>query len=177
VTVKDDDGNVVFLSGDVDPNGDYRDDHSSYVRNGEVPLDRYLFTLQSKFVVVNVRGSERERVIPIPYPVTSLPRVLSFPSSLILTGEPFTERNHRKGINPGSHRWAMYKIKANQLTGKAPYHANFKFVVQMVPVNLVDAIQWVGFDYGMSPREVGDALVAGREVLWEKDVTIELTEK
>jgi hypothetical protein len=177
VTVKDDDGNVVFRSGDVDPNGDYRDDHSSYVRNGELPLDRYLFTLQSKFVVTNVRGSERERVIPIPYPVTSLPRVLSFPSSLILTGEPFTERNHRKGINPGSHRWAMYKIKSNQLTGKTPYHASFKFVVQMVPVNLVNAIQWVGFDYGMSPREVGDALVTGREVLWEKNVTIEMMEQ
>jgi nitrate/TMAO reductase-like tetraheme cytochrome c subunit len=175
VEVKDSDGSVVFESGDVDPNGDYRDDHSSYVRNGEVPSDRYLFTLQSKFVVGNVRGSERERVIPIPYPVTSLPRVLSFPTSLIITGEPFTERNHRKGINPGSHRWAKYKVKGKMLTGKGPYHLNVKLMTQMIPINLVEAIQHVGFDYGMSPRQVGDAVVAGKEVLWEKDLNINVT--
>jgi hypothetical protein len=172
VMVEDSKGNVVFQSGDVDPNGDYRDEHSSYVRNGEVPVDPYLMTLQSKFVVANVRGGERERVIPIPYPVTSLPRVLSFPTSLIITGEPFTERNHRKGINPGSHRWGKYKVKAKQLTGNGPYQVTAKLMAQMIPINLVDAIQHVGFDYGMSPREVGDAVVAGKEILLEKNATI-----
>ena len=47
VTVKDPDGEVVFLSGDLDPNGDYRDSHSLYVHNHELPLDKQLFTLQS----------------------------------------------------------------------------------------------------------------------------------
>jgi phosphosulfolactate phosphohydrolase-like enzyme len=43
----------------------------------------------------------------------------------------------------------------------------------MVPVNLVATIQHVGFDYGMSPREVADAVVAGHRVLWERTIPLE----
>ena len=159
----------------MDANGDYLDDHSAFVHSGELPLDHQLFTLQSKFVVANVRGSERERVIPVPYPQAALVRVLPPPLPLISTGEPPSERSHRKGIEPLGHRWAKYKIKGKQLTGKGPYKANIKMLVQMVPVNLISAIQWVGFDFGMSPREVGDAVVAGKEILWEKDVVLTVT--
>ena len=48
ITVTDADGNVVFVSGDRDPNGDVRDTHSLYVHNHELPEDPYLFNLQSK---------------------------------------------------------------------------------------------------------------------------------
>ncbi len=176
VKVSDRDGTVIFQSGDTDPNGDLRDGESSFVHNGEMPLDSQIFNLQSRFVVENLRGGERERVIPIPYPQTTIPFVRPSIQSLILSGEPTTERNHRKGIEPLGHRWANYKIDGDALTGKGPYKAEISLKAQMVPVNLVVAIQDVGFDFNMSPRAVGDAVVAGREVLWKKEMTFNIAE-
>ena len=43
----------------------------------------------------------------------------------------------------------------------------------MVPPNLIDEIQHVGFDYGLSAREVADRIVEGRRVLWDKEVVFE----
>lgn len=170
VNVTDATGKVIFKSGDRDPNGDLRDHYSSFVRSGDMELDPYLFSLQSHFVVANVRGSERERIIPIPYPTISLPRVLPSPVSLIFTGEPPTERNHRKGIEPKGKRLAKYVVDAKALTGKGPYRANIKLISQMVPANLIGAIQSVGFDYGLSPGEVTRRVAAGADTLWEKNL-------
>jgi len=176
VTVTDRDGKVILRSGDRDPNGDLRDGHSSYVHAGAVELDPFLFSLQSYFVTQNGRGGEIEHVIPIPYPVTSLPRVLPSPLSLIFTGEPPTERNHKRGIEPLGQRWGEYKIEAEGLTGKWPYKASIKLIQQPAPVNLLVAMQSVGFDYGLTPRQAGDALIAGAQVLWEKTVTFDVKE-
>ena len=168
VTVTDRDGAVVFRSGDRDPNGDVRDGHSSYVHAGKVKLDPYLFSLQSIFVTQNGRGGEIEHVIPIPYPQFALPRVLPSTASLVFTGEPATERNHKKGIEPNGHRWASYKVDGDALTGKPPYKATVQLKAQAVPINLITGIQDVGFDFNMTPAEVGKALIEGTQVLWEK---------
>ncbi len=170
VKVTDRDGKVVFRSGDRDPNGDVRDGHSEYVHAGEIDLDPYLFSLQSIFVTQNGRGGEIEHVIPIPYPQFALPRVLPSTTSLVFTGEPATERNHKKGIEPNGHRWATYKVDSDAMTGKPPYKATIKLKAQAVPVNLLTNIQDVGFDFNMTPREVGDRLIAGTQVLWKKEV-------
>ena len=174
VTVTDGAGKVVFKSGDLDPNGDLRDQESLYVHNGELPLDDQLFNLQSRFVHSNIRGGERLQVIPIPFTITALPIVRPSTQSLILTGEPTTERNHRKGIEPLGHRWAKYKIPSSSLTGKGPYTATIKLMVAPAPVNLVAAVRSVGFDYGLSARAIADAIVSGHEALWEEKVTFNI---
>ena len=170
VTVTDRDGKVVLESGDLDPNGDVRDRESSFVHNGELPLDRQLFDLRSRFVVSNLRGGERERIIPIPYPVITIPFVRPSIQSLVLSGEPGTERNHRRGIEPLGKRWAKYRVDADMLTGKGPYKAKIELKAGMAPANLVGDIQGRGFDYAMSAREVVDGVAAGYEILREKEV-------
>ena len=60
------------------------------------------------------------------------------------------------------------------LTGKGPYKANIKLIAGMIPINLVDAIKDVGFDYFMSPREVADAVREGHIILWEREVTFDV---
>ena len=50
IVVKDADGNVLFVSGDLDDNKDLRNNHSHAVEEGKVPLDEYLINFQSKFV-------------------------------------------------------------------------------------------------------------------------------
>ena len=174
IVVTDSAGKVVFESGDLDPNFDVRDHESLYVADGELPLDTQLFDIRSRFVVQSIRGGERERVIPIPYPIVTIPFVRPSIQSLILTGEPTTERVHRKGIEPLGHRWAKYKIKGKALTGEGSYKILVEFKAAMVPANLIGAIQGRGFDYAMSAREVVDGVVAGHEVLYKKEITVEV---
>ncbi len=172
VTVRDRDGAVVFKSGDRDPNGDLRDGHSSYVHAGKLKRDSQLFSLQSIFVTQNGRGGEIEHVIPIPFPSTALPRVLPSTTSLVFTGEPATERNHKKAIEPNGKRWASYRVSRRALTGKGPYVAAIRLLAQPVPVNLIIASQKVGFDYGMTPAQLGNELIQGTQELWERKLTL-----
>ena len=174
VTVTNADGSVIFKSGDLDPNGDVRDTHSLYVHNGELPLDEQLFTLQSRFVTRNVRGGVREQVLPINFSVDPLPFVRPFTRSVVLSGQPAGARKHRTTIPPLASRWPTYRISAKQLTGNGRYIATVRIKTGALPINLVDAIKGVGFDYGMSTREVADAIVAGHQVLWEEQVTFEV---
>ena len=174
VTVSDLDGNVVFKSGDLDPNGDLRDSHSIYVHNGELPVDKHLFSLQSKFLLNMVRGGEREQVLPINYSQDPLPFERPSTSSSLLLGRPQGARKHRRTIRPLDSTWAKYRVTAAQLAGtEGPYKANIKLTAGMVPVNLVYAIKDVGFDYGMSARQVADAVVGGHQILWERDVVLQ----
>lgn len=173
VSVKDNNGQEVFTSGDLDPNGDLRDLHSRYVHDGKLPLDDYLFSLQSKFIIRLVRGGDREQVLPVNSSVSPLPFVRPPTSSTLLLGRPRAARKHRKTIPPLASRWAEYRIGSKELAGsEGPYTAKIQIVAGMVPVNLIYEIQDVGFDYGMSPREVADAVVAGHQVLWEREVAL-----
>ena len=44
----------------------------------------------------------------------------------------------------------------------------------MVPVNLIAEIEFMGFEYGMSAREIADNVVAGSQVLWRRrDIPLE----
>jgi len=43
----------------------------------------------------------------------------------------------------------------------------------MVPVNLVNEVQGVGFDYNLSTRAVIENLVAGHRVVWERQMLLE----
>lgn len=177
IQVRDSEGTLVFESGHTDPNGDVLDNESAFVHTGRLPADKQLFSLQSRFLVQNIRGSERERTVTIPYSQTALPFLRPTRLSLILTGEATVERNHRKGIEPLGHRIAKYTVSKDKLTGKGPYRASIKLQGQMVPINLITTIQVVGFDYNMSPREVGDAVVAGREVIVERSLVLDVDKK
>lgn len=177
VTVMDRDGTVIFKSGDLDPNGDLRDSHSLYVHNGELPSDPYLFNLQSKFITRNFRGSESERIIPVNPSFDPLPFLRPLTQSSILLGRPVNVRKHRNGIEPNGSRWARYEISSLKFTDRGPYVAKIKLILGMVPVNLIDDIKEVGFDYGMSPRDVAEGVLAGHVTLWERNVTFDVSSK
>ena len=174
VSVIDASGNVVFKSGDLDPNGDVRDNHSVYVHGGELPLDDQLFSLQSKFITTNVRGGEREQVLAVNYSLDALPFLRPELLSNVLIGRPVGARIHKIGIKPGGSRWAEYEVDAERLRGPGRYYVSAKLIAAMVPVNLVNEIKGVGFDYGMTPRQVADAIVDGHMTLWERTAEFEV---
>lgn len=174
VTVTDGTGKVVFKSGDLDPNQDVRDHESAYVINGDLPLDDQLFDLRGRIVVANSRGGERERVLPIPYPVTTIPFLRPTTRSLILTGENSGTRIHRRSLAPLDYKWANYNVDGDMLTGKGPYKAKVDLIAGMAPANLIRVIANRGFDYAMSAREVAKNVAAGYEVLDTKELVFDV---
>ena len=176
VAVTDRDGKVVFKSGDYDPNGDLRDSHSVYVHNGQLPLDKYLFSLQSKFLVRMERGGEREQILAINVSPDPLPYIRPSTNPTVLTGRPTAARIHRFVIEPNGKRFPKYVVDKRDLTGKGPYKASIKLIVGMVPINLIDDIKEVGFDYNMSPREVADRVKEGHLTLSEHQAIIPVSD-
>ncbi|MDX2227578.1 MAG: multiheme c-type cytochrome [Verrucomicrobiae bacterium] len=174
-TVRDRTGKIVFQSGDRDPNGDVRDLHSEYVNRGEVPLDDHLFSLQSKFLLRNLRGGEREQVLPVPVSQGALPFNRPNITSSLLQAAPSATRKQALIIPPNGSRLAEYEIDGDQLSGKGPYKVQLRFICQMVPVNLVNAISGMGFDYNLSPRDVANRVVEGGFVLWNHTVELPAT--
>jgi hypothetical protein len=168
VTVTDAEGTEIYHSGDLDPNGDLRDQHSAYVQSGEVPLDENLFNMQSKFIVRNLRGGEREQVLPANFSIDALPFIRPDVNPTSLINRTLGVRFHKKGMEPNGDRWAHYCIDDELLTGKPPYQAKVELVAGMIPANLVGWIQIGGFDYGLSPREVARRIVQGHQTLWTK---------
>ena len=173
VIVTDSDGKVVFQSGDLDPNGDVRDSHSLYVHNGELPRDKYLFSLQSRFIVRMLRGGEREQVLAVNYSPNPLPFLRPSTRSTVLLGRPVGARKHRQVLPPLASKWPQYKVKRSALVGsKGPYRASIKLITGMVPVNLINEIKDVGFDYNMSARDIAEGVLAGHMVLWERNLIL-----
>ena len=171
VVVKDANGETVFASGDFDPNFDLRDLQSEFVQKGLVPKDKQLFNLQSKFMIRNFRGGDREEIIPTNYSDDPLPFVRPSTRSSVLLGRPGGARKHRKSIEPLGSRWATYTIKGDQLTGPGPYTATINLMAGMAPAHLVREIQEVGFDFNMSPLDVVKGVGKGFVSLY--DTTIE----
>ncbi len=174
VRVSDPSGKVVFQSGDLDPNGDVRDNHSLYVHNGELPLDKQLFSLQGRFVTRMVRGGEREQVLAVNYSPDPLPFLRPSTTSTILTGRPQGARKHKQNIEPGGRRYPKYRVAPSELTGPGTYKIEAELVAGMIPVNLIDEIKHVGFDYGLSAKQIAKRVVAGHQVLWKQEVEVEV---
>jgi hypothetical protein len=166
---------VVHESGDLDPNGDVRSEHSTYVHNGRLPLDKELFSLQTKFIVRNIRGSEKDSILTVPYSLDPLPYVRPEVRPFTVLGRPLAARKQKQNLEAnGGQRWAHYKVAREELTGNGPYMVDVKLIAGMVPSNLINDIQIVGFDYGMSPRQVANNVRAGHLVLHERQTVVNL---
>ena len=174
VTVYDEDDVDVFVSGDLDRNGDLRDSHSQLVLSGDAPLDEQLFSLQSFFLIRNNRGGEREQVLGVNYSLDVMPFIRPSTTSTILAGAPVGARLHRRSIEPLGSLTVTYQVPGEDLLIYGQFRVEVELMAGMVPINLIHAIQDVGFDFNMTPRQVGDRLVAGHESLWTKIVEFEI---
>jgi hypothetical protein len=172
VAVKNSTGKIVHESGDLDPNGDVRDLQSQYVHNGQLPLDDELLSLQGHFIVHMQRGSEREQVLATNFSPSPLPFLRPERMSSILQGRPQGARKQKNNIEPLGQRWGVYHVDKSHLTGHGPYTATVQLKTAMVPVNLVNEVQGVGFDYNMTTTTVVANLMAGHRVVWERDVVL-----
>ncbi|MCB1041725.1 MAG: hypothetical protein KDC35_02235 [Acidobacteria bacterium] len=165
VEISNQDGRQVYVSGDLDSRGDLRDLHSKEVIDGHVPLDRDLFSLQSKFLTQMVRGGEREQVLAVNQSLSPLPFVRPAATPNILTGRPSGARKHKMNIEPLGQRKAEFHLKGPLNPGR--YDISVSLISGMVPVNLVYEIEDAGFDYGLSAHELARRVVKGHSLLWQ----------
>jgi Cytochrome c554 and c-prime len=173
VTVSDTDGQVIYRSGDLDPNGDVRDQHSLYVSSGAIPRDKQLFNLRSPFMVRNIHGGEREQVLPANYSIDPLIFMRPEPKPSLLFGGIRDIRIQKTNIEASGSRWASYSINEELLTAHSPYTINIKLVVGQLPPHLIHAISGQGFEYGLSARAIADAMVEFYRVIEERNVIVE----
>ncbi len=59
-------------------------------------------------------------------------------------------------------------MTGNQMSGPGVYTIRVQLIAGMVPVNLVHEIADVGFDYGMSAKNVADGIIDGHMILYER---------
>ncbi len=172
VLVTDSRGNIVYQSGDRDPNGDLRDSHSRYVANGLLPHDDDLFNLHSKTYVGLVRGPERAQILAPPVSRNAMPMVRPDPRPTMLYGRGRNVRKHRSGIPVGQSRTAEYRVGPGALEDGERYRIEARLYFQPLPISLIYSIQSVGFDYGLSPKQVADRLSGKSTEIWRREATV-----
>lgn len=115
VALIDPDGNNVWESGYLDSHGDMADLHSLDVRAGTLEHDDQLFNLQSKFLTTNVKGTDREMYLPVPFDPDQIPfiRPANIPTTL-LNHPPFI-RMEKRSLPPLASRDADYRVPGERI--------------------------------------------------------------
>lgn len=126
-------GNRIWESGDLDSNGDLRDLHSLDVRAGRISRDPQLKNFQTKFLITNIKGTEREMYLPVNVDIDPLPffRPGTVPYS-VLNHPPFI-RMEAHSIPPLDSRIAKYSIPAELLTQRGTYRLSVRLRSRVEP--------------------------------------------
>ena len=138
VTVWDPRGKIIFRSGDLDQNGDLRDEHSYGVATGQIPWDRHLASYQNLFTALTNRGTERSVVLPINRhlsPLSFLRPATGISASL---GRPLGFRIAKASIPPLGTVSRRYPIRLSSCAGS--YHLLVRLNFRNLPPVLLDKI-------------------------------------
>lgn len=110
VALVDPDGRNVWESGYVDSNGDMADLHSLDVAAGKIAHDDQLFNLQSKFLTTNLKGTDREMYLPVPFDADQLPFIRPSGVPTTILNHPPTIRMEKRSLPPLASRDAEYVV-------------------------------------------------------------------
>ncbi len=128
VTLTDPHGRIVYATGDVDTNGDLRDEHSHFVETGELAYDRKLLNFQSKFVSLTAQGTERSLIIPVNRHLTPLNVVRPATGIAQSLGRPLTFRVAKSSLPPLQTAGRTYTIDLTHQPGtyRLCVHLNYR---------------------------------------------------
>lgn len=127
-------GQRVWESGYLDSQGDLADMHSVDVAKGRVKRDKNLFNLQTKFLINNIRGTDREVALPVNFSIDQLGflRPGAVPQS-VLNHPPFI-RMEAHSIAPLDHRIAKYTIPATAFQHPGAYRLSVRMRSRTEPM-------------------------------------------
>ena len=138
IVVRDPAGRPVFVSGDLDKNGDLRDAHSTYVEAGEMGHDKYLLNFQNKFVAATAVGTERTVVLSVNrhfQPVNVLRPARGISASF---GRSEAFRISKASLPPLATMGQTYPIRLPPVAGQ--YHVDVCLNWRHLPPALLDDI-------------------------------------
>ena len=121
VALIDPDGKRIWETGYVDSNGDFADNHSLDVRAGKLKADHQLVNLQSKFLTTNVKGTDREMYLPVPFDPDQIPFIRPGGVPVSNLNHPPFIRMEKRSIPPLGTRDCKYSVPGSLLTKPGKY--------------------------------------------------------
>ncbi|MEM8681547.1 MAG: cytochrome C, partial [Planctomycetota bacterium] len=128
------DGRHLWESGYVDANGDIADQHSLEVASGRIRRDLQLFNLQTKFLITNVKGTDREIYLPINTDIDQLPFIRPSPFPVTVMNHPPFIRMEAHSIPPTGNRKAKYHVPGHLLTQPGRYRLSVRMRSRAEPI-------------------------------------------
>ncbi len=128
------DGKRVWESGYLDRNGDLADMHSVEVARGNIRRDKDLFNLQTKFLINNVRGTDREASLPLNFSFDQLAFLRPGAVPISVLNHPPLIRMEAHSIPPLDHRTPRYRIPASAVSKPGPYRLSVRMRSRTEPI-------------------------------------------
>ncbi len=138
IVLLDPTGCAIFVSGDVDRNGDLRDEHSHQVESGKLAVDHYLLNFQSKFVALTNKGTERQVVLSANRHLQPLSFIRPAAGVAVSFGRPGSFRLSKASLIPFSSAGRTYPIRLPKRPGR--YHLQVRLNFRHLPPVLLDKI-------------------------------------
>lgn len=131
-------GANLWESGWVDSRGDMGDLHSKDVISGVLKPDHQLFNLQTKFLTTNLKGTDREMYLPVPFEQDQIPyiRPATTPNS-VMNHPPFI-RMEQRSIPPLGSRKARYKVPGSLLGQPGTYRLAVRMRSRAEPIYFME---------------------------------------
>lgn len=134
VVLIDPTGRRVWESGYLDSIGDLADLHSQDVVHGKVPLDKQLFNLQTKFLITNVKGTDRETFLPVNTDIDQLPFIRPAGQATTVMNHPPFIRMEGHSIPPLGCRDAKYVIPGDCIQMPGQYRLSVRMRTRLEPI-------------------------------------------
>lgn len=131
-------GNQIFASGDLDANGDLRDEHSHAVEAGHLSNDFLLLNFQSKFTALTVQGTERTVIIPVNRHLAPLNVIRPPDTPAQSFGRPFVFRVAKSSLPPLQSAHRTYPVRLG--AGPGTYRVFVRLNYRHLPPALFDKI-------------------------------------
>lgn len=127
------DGTHLWESGHLDTNGDLCDWHSLDVRANRFQRDTQLANFQTKFLITNVKGTEREMYLPVPVDIDPLPFFRPGAVPYTVLNHPPLIRMEAHSIPPLDSRTAHYTIPGKLLRQPGKYRLSVRLRSRVEP--------------------------------------------
>ncbi|HEX4961964.1 MAG TPA: multiheme c-type cytochrome [Thermoanaerobaculia bacterium] len=140
VVLIDPDGKRVWESGYVDKDGDLADLQSKEVGDQTLPHDNQLFSMQSKFLTTNLKGTDREMYLPINLDFDQDPFIRPGGAPTSILNHPPNARLEKRSIPPLGSRTAHYKVPGDLLKKPGTYRLAARLRGRTEPIYFMDFV-------------------------------------
>ncbi len=140
VSLTDPDGKNIWESGYVDQYGDLADLQSRDVGDGKLPPDYQLFSMQSKFLTTNLKGTDREMYLPINLDFDQDPLIRPGGAPNSILNHPPNARLEKRSIPPLGSRIAHYQVPGDLLKKPGTYRLNCRLRGRTEPIYFMDFV-------------------------------------